>query len=121
MAQVERMSDRKKVIQRRRSGWGECPLLTEFKHLELPVYTCHAEIRPFLPQAILGSQARAAGDCSEEHIYPSHGVTESKVLLLFARQTKQSRAGRGVGAGRATLLGKPADRGDGGLLSQRTI
>lgn len=39
MAQAERMSERKKVIQRRRSGWGECPLLTEFKCLELPVYS----------------------------------------------------------------------------------
>lgn len=39
MAQAEMMSERKKVIQRRRSGWGECPLLTEFKCLELPVYS----------------------------------------------------------------------------------
>ena len=47
-------------------------------------------------------------------------VTESKLALLATRQASRSREEL-LGQGIANLSGKPADRGDGGLLSQRTI
>ena len=46
-------------------------------------------------------------------------VTESKLVLLAARQANKLR-GESLGQGMVTLFGKPADQGD-GLVSQRTI
>ena len=47
-------------------------------------------------------------------------VTESKRVLLTAQQGNKSRDAL-LGQGIATLIEKPADREDGGLMSQRTI
>lgn len=46
-----------------------------------------------------------------------YGVTESKLKLLATQQTSKSRDEL-LGQGLVTLFGKPADREDGGLLSQ---
>ena len=47
-------------------------------------------------------------------------VTESKLIQLATRQASKSRDEL-LGPGIVTLFGKPADREDGGLVSQRTI
>ena len=47
-------------------------------------------------------------------------MTESKLALLATQQADKSRDNL-LGEGIATLFRKPADRKDGGLLSQRTI
>ena len=49
-----------------------------------------------------------------------HFVTEFKCILLTTQQANKSRDELWR-QGRVTLLGKPADREDGGLVSQRTI
>ena len=46
-------------------------------------------------------------------------VTESKLILPTARQANKSRD-KLLGQGIVTLFGKPADRDNGGLVSQRT-
>ena len=47
-------------------------------------------------------------------------VTESKLELLTTQQANKSRDEL-LGQVISTLFGKPADREDGGLVSQRTI
>ena len=47
-------------------------------------------------------------------------VTKSKSVLLTACQANKLR-NKVLGQGTATLLGKPVDQEDGGLVSQRTI
>ena len=47
-------------------------------------------------------------------------VTKSKLLRLATRQANKSRD-KWLGQGRGTLFGKPADREDGGHVSQRTV
>ena len=47
-------------------------------------------------------------------------VTESKLVLLAARQANKSRDEL-LGQGIETSFGKPADWEDGGLVSQRAI
>ena len=47
-------------------------------------------------------------------------VTKSKLILLVAQRANKSRD-RLLGQGMTNLLRKPADREDGGLVSQRTI
>ena len=47
-------------------------------------------------------------------------VTKSKLILLTTQQTNKLRD-KVLGQGIATSFRKPADREDGGLVSQRTI
>ena len=55
------------------------------------------------------------------HQYLAHRiVTESKLVLLAARRANKLRDEL-LGQGIETLFGKPADREDGGLMSQRTV
>ena len=50
----------------------------------------------------------------------SEGVTESKFILLAAKQVNKSRDEL-LRQGIVALFGKPADQEEGGLLSQRTV
>lgn len=47
-------------------------------------------------------------------------VPESTLILLTAQQSSQSREEM-LGQGREDLYGKPADRGEGELVIQRTV
>ena len=112
-------------------GEGLCNFCSEYEGLSPAGVSCSVicNSAPSSRSKLLG-KTHTCSECLLGPVRPSYlsqqlppmilNVTKSKLVLLAARQASKSRDEL-LGQGIAILFEIPADREDGGLVSQRTI